>query len=165
MDARWLPFELHPQARIQQREQSEPRHRRPRANSIAARLAREAGLSLDPKRQAASTALAHSAAQFARNAGMFDVVHKALFTQYWGGVADLDDVTDLSQILEEAGLDANDFRQAVKEARYDAVLEQHRHTAAKIGVNGVPTHVIGRRYVLVGLQPYEVLKDLVSSCD
>jgi predicted DsbA family dithiol-disulfide isomerase len=102
------------------------------------------------------------AAEFAREQGKFEEMHHALFKAHWGGTARLEDTDDLVRIGEEIGLDAAELRQAIDENRYAAVIDDNRRDAESVGINAIPAHVFGRRYLVLGAQPYEAFQQVIA---
>jgi predicted DsbA family dithiol-disulfide isomerase len=102
------------------------------------------------------------AAEFAREQGRFEEMHHALFKAHWGGTARLEDTDDLVRIGEEIGLDAAELRQAIDENRYAAVIDDNRRDAESVGINAIPAHIFGRRYLVLGAQPYEAFQQVIA---
>jgi predicted DsbA family dithiol-disulfide isomerase len=48
------------------------------------------------------------------------------------------------------------------ENRYDGVIDENRRAATSVGIDAIPAHIFGRRYLVMGAQPYEVLKQVVD---
>jgi predicted DsbA family dithiol-disulfide isomerase len=42
------------------------------------------------------------------------------------------------------------------------VIDENRQVATSAGINAIPAHIFGRRYLVMGAQPYEVLKQVVD---
>jgi predicted DsbA family dithiol-disulfide isomerase len=95
------------------------------------------------------------AAEFARQHGKFDAMHKALLEAHWEGTGRLEDIDDLVRIGVEAGLDATELRTAIEEDRYAQVIDDNRREAESVGINAIPAHIFGQRYLVLGAQPYE----------
>ena len=95
------------------------------------------------------------AAEFARQHGKFDAMHKALLEAHWEGTARLEDIDDLVRIGVEAGLDATELRTAIEEDRYAQVIDDNRREAESVGINAIPAHIFGQRYLVLGAQPHE----------
>jgi predicted DsbA family dithiol-disulfide isomerase len=102
------------------------------------------------------------AAEFAREQGKFEEMHHALFKAHWGGTARLEDTDDLVRIGEEVGLEAAELRQAIDENRYAAVIDDNRRDAESVGINAIPAHIFGRRYLVLGAQPYEAFQQVIA---
>ena len=102
------------------------------------------------------------AAEFAREQGKFDEMHLALFKAHWEGTGRLEDADDLVRIGAGVGLDATDLRKAIEEDRYAAVIDDNRREAESVGINAIPAHIFGRRYLVVGAQPYESFQQVID---
>ena len=102
------------------------------------------------------------AAEFAREQGKFEEMHHGLFKAHWEQTGKLEEIDDLVRIGAEVGLDPKELRSAIEEDRYEAVIDENRQIATSAGINAIPAHVFGRRYLVMGAQPYEVLKQVVD---
>jgi predicted DsbA family dithiol-disulfide isomerase len=102
------------------------------------------------------------AAEFAREHGKFDDMHRALFKAHWEGTGRLEDVDDLVRIGEEVGLDPVELRRVIDEGRYEGLLDDSRQQAESVGINAIPAHIFGRRYLVMGAQPYEAFTQVLE---
>jgi predicted DsbA family dithiol-disulfide isomerase len=103
-----------------------------------------------------------SAAEFAREQGRFEEMHHALFKAHWERTARLEDVDDLVRIGVALGLDGDQLREAITEGRYESLIDESRQEAASVGINAIPAHIFGRRYLVVGAQPYETFRQVLD---
>jgi predicted DsbA family dithiol-disulfide isomerase len=126
-------------------------------------MAAEVGLVMKSPERMINTRLALSTAEFARESGKYDEVRIALTKAHWEGTAKLDRIEDLQRIAAEAGLDADELKRALDAGRYEAVLDQHRADAESVGVTGIPAHIIGQRYLVMGAQPYEAFIEVLDA--
>ena len=126
--------------------------------SIAAQL----GLTMEPRDVIINSRRALGAAEFAREQGKFDEMHHALFKAQWELTGKLEDVDDLVRIGAGVGLDTNDLRSAIVEDRYAAVIDDNRIQAESVGINAIPAHIFGDRYLVLGAQPYEVFQQVLT---
>ena len=160
VEAAWLPFELHPEA---------PREGSPMPERIrgawhrvdAAALG--VGLTLTRPARRINSRLALSTAEFARDRGKYDEVRIALTRSHWDGTAQLDRIEDLQRVVAAAGLDAEDLGRDLAIGRYEALLDRHRADAESVGINAIPAHIVGRRYLLLGAQPYEAFIEVLEA--
>jgi predicted DsbA family dithiol-disulfide isomerase len=109
---------------------------------------------------------AFETAAFARERGAFDAVHEALLRAFFENGRDLADVEVLAAVVADAGLDADELREALASGSYtQQVIEDQRH-AQRLGVTGVPAmlfHGPDERKVLInGAQSYAALKRQVD---
>ena len=42
------------------------------------------------------------------------------------------------------------------------MIDENRRIASSVGIDAIPAHIFGRRYLVLGAQPYEVLKQVVD---
>ena len=160
----WLPFELHPEAPPE----GIPRsvyfgsERAQQIHSYLDSVAESVGLEMRHRDVIINSRRALGAAEFAREHGLFETMHDALFKAHWSVEAKLEDVDDLVKIGASIGLDSTELRAAIEEDRYANVIDENRQLATSVGINAIPAHVFGRRYLVMGAQPYEVLRDVVA---
>ncbi len=160
----WLPYELHPEAPLEGiprdvyfgpgRFEQIRRH----LESIAA----EVGLSMHQRDIIINSRRALGAAEFAREQGKFDEMQGALFKAHWEGTGRLEDIDDLVRIGAGVGLDATELRKAIEEDRYAALIDENRAQAESIGINAIPAHIFGQRYLVLGAQPYEAFQQVID---
>ena len=164
MRVTWLPFELHPEAPPEgiPREAYFGRERSQRIHSHLQSVADSVGLTMKPRDVIINSRRALGAAELAREHGRFDEMHHALFKAHWEGGGRLEDVNDLVRIGSEIGLDSGELREAIATNRYDAVIDENRRIASSAGIDAIPAHIFGRRFLVLGAQPYEVLKQVVD---
>jgi predicted DsbA family dithiol-disulfide isomerase len=160
----WLPFELHPEAPPEgiPRDAYFGRARSLQVHSYLQQVADEVGLKMQTRDVIINSRRALGAAEFARELGKFDEMHHALFKAHWEQTGRLEDVDDLVRIGTEVGLEAGELRNAIEQGRYEAMIDENRQVATSSGINAIPAHVFGRRYLVTGAQPYEVLKQVVD---
>jgi predicted DsbA family dithiol-disulfide isomerase len=125
-------------------------------------IAAEVGLSMQQRDVIINSRRALGAAEFAREHGKFEEMHLALFKAHWEGGGRLEDVDDLVRIGAGVGLDETELRKAIEEDRYAAVIDDNRHEAESVGINAIPAHIFGRRYLVLGAQPYDAFKEVLD---
>jgi len=125
-------------------------------------MADAAGLELRHRDVIINSRRALGAAELARERGRFDEMHHALFKAHWEGSGKLEDMEDLVRIGSSVGLDADELRTSIEEDRYTGVIDENRQIASSVGINAIPAHIFGRRYLVLGAQPYEALKEVVD---
>ncbi len=125
-------------------------------------IAESVGLKVKTRDVIINSRRALGAAEFAREYGRFEAMHHALFQGHWEGTAKLEDVDDLVRIGEGVGLDGAALREAVESNRYDEVIDENRRMASSAGIDAIPAHVFARRFLVLGAQPYDVLKQVVE---
>ena len=160
----WLPYELHPEAPHEgiPRDVYFGRERSERIESHLQSIAESVGLTMRQRDVIINSRRALGAAEFARERGRFDEMHHALFKAHWEGTGKLEDVDDLVRIGSAAGLDAEELRGAIETDHYAEVIDENRRLATSMGIDAIPAHIFGRRYLVMGAQPYEALKEVVE---
>lgn len=164
MNVTWLPYELNPAAPVEgiPREVYFGRSRSEQMHSRLQSVAESVGLTMRPRDVIINSRRALGAAEFAREQGRFDEMHHALLKEHWEGTGRLEDVGDLVRIGEGAGLDPGDLRAAIEEKRYDPVIDENRLAAESVGINAIPAHIFGRRYLVLGAQPYDMFRQVLD---
>jgi predicted DsbA family dithiol-disulfide isomerase len=160
----WLPYELNPAAPVEgiPREVYFGRARSEQMQSRLQSVAESVGLTMRPRDVIINSRRALGAAEFAREHGLFDEMHLALLKEHWEGTGRLEDVDELVRIGAAVGLDAAELRTSIEEKRYDPVIDENRLAAESVGINAIPAHIFGRRYLILGAQPYEVFTQVVD---
>ena len=160
----WLPYELHPEAPVEgiPRDTYFRGARYEHMRSHLETIASEVGLTMKQRDVIINSRRALGAAEFAREHGRFDAMHHALLKAHWEGTGRLEDVDDLVRIGTEVGLDAAALRAALDEDRYAALIDENRAEAESLGINAIPAHIFGRRYLVLGAQPYEAFQQVLD---
>jgi predicted DsbA family dithiol-disulfide isomerase len=126
------------------------------------KIAAEVGLTMKQRDVIINSRRALGAAEFAREHDRFDAMHLALLKAHWEGTGRLENVDDLVRIGTEVGLDPAELRAAIEEDRYAVVIDENRAEAESLGINAIPAHIFGRRYLVLGAQPYEAFLQVLD---
>jgi predicted DsbA family dithiol-disulfide isomerase len=125
-------------------------------------VAAEVGLMMESRDVIINSRRALAAAEFARERGRFEAMHHALFKAHWELTGRLENVDDLVAIGAGVGLDPEALRRAIEDGRYGAVIDETRTEAESAGINAIPAHVFGSKYLVVGAQPYDVFRQVLD---
>jgi predicted DsbA family dithiol-disulfide isomerase len=131
---------------------------RGRLQSVAAQV----GLVMEQRDVIINSRRALGAAEFAREHGRFAEMHLALLKAHWEGTERLENIDDLVKIGAGVGLDADELRKSIEDDRYASVIDQNRLEAESVGINAIPAHIFGGRYLVLGAQPYEAFKEVLE---
>jgi predicted DsbA family dithiol-disulfide isomerase len=101
-------------------------------------------------------------AKYADAVGKGPQYHDALFRAYWQRANNIEDVDVLVEIAQPIGLEREAFLMALQDERYSARVDADIDEAYSYGLTGVPALIFGRRYLVSGAQPYEVLRQVVD---
>ena len=125
-------------------------------------IADEVGLSMHQRDVVINSRRALGAAEFAREHGKYNEMHRALFKSHWDGTGRLEDVDDLVRIGAGVGLGGAELRKAIEEDRYAAVIDDNRQQAEAVGIDAIPAHIFGRRYLVMGAQPEAAFRQVIE---
>lgn len=165
----WLGYELHPETPTQGLTMAERFPGRDITKMYDAIIARgaELGLEIKPVELLSNSRLALEAAEYARDAGVFDAFHAEVFRLYFGQGLDLGRFRVLKQAAENCGLDPAILRSGLESRLYAQRLSAVREQAQQHELTGLPTFIVQNRYKIVGAQPLETFQDafnkLISS--
>ena len=81
------------------------------------------------------------AAEFAREAGRFEPLHRALFRAYFEEGEDIGDEKVLARLAGECGLDAGALVAALRERRYEKLVDEKVRWAYEQNLGGVPAFI------------------------
>ncbi|MBJ6763350.1 DsbA family oxidoreductase [Myxococcaceae bacterium JPH2] len=159
----WRPFFLRPETPpegLPLPEYVKERMKDPN-NPLKVRAA-QAGLKMVHRDIIPSTRRAHEAAEFARDAGKLDPFHAAVLRRYWTEGQNLWEFETLRGAAQDAGLDPDALQRALEEGRYTKRVEESVREAQGLGVNAVPTFVLGERFALQGAQEYDIFRQAMQ---
>ena len=105
---------------------------------------------------------AHRLIRWAGLEGVQGAAVMALFHGYFEEGRDIGNQTVLEDIAGEAGMDRAVVRRLLSGTTDATVVAEDCEAARDMGVTGVPTFVLGGRYVLAGAQPVETWTRLID---
>lgn len=166
VDLRWHPFELNPQMPPEGqdvREHVAQKYGTTAAQSSAVRarliqIAESLGVEFryNEGMRIHNTFRAHQLLHWAGTQAKQTELELALFESYFSREENVDDVDVLVAAVGRAGLDEEQARAVVTDARYaDTVREEQRFWLSK-GIHAVPSFVLDLRYLIAGAQDPEV---------
>ncbi len=89
-------------------------------------------------------------------ADAFDALNGKLFSAFFCEGRNIGDESVLRDLAEEAGVSSGVVDRAWTEQAYEDKLRSNREAAARLGIQGVPTFIIGNR-ILAGAVPTQTL--------
>jgi predicted DsbA family dithiol-disulfide isomerase len=108
-----------------------------------------------------NTLNAHRLLRWALAAGVQRTVKEALFMAYWSWGQDVSSIAILKTIASVNGLHGDDIAALLATDADKADVLEEAEMAQNIGVTGVPTFIVNRKYGLVGAQPVSTLVDVI----
>ena len=137
-----------------------------RAKEIYARVgaaAEASGLSIDfdaiPRTP--NTLDAHRLIRWAETTGHQDMLVQILFRAYFEGGRDLSNPETLLDAAEAIGMERDVVARLLESDADRDLLQDEDRQAREMGVTGVPTFIVGGRYVLTGAQPAETWEKVI----
>lgn len=96
--------------------------------------------------------LSLEAAEYAAEQGLATEFHKAMFKAYFTDLSEIGSLDEIVRVGVSAGLPEEELRQVLTDRRYRDAVEEGINWARQIGVQAVPTFVLGGRFAIVGAQ-------------
>lgn len=96
--------------------------------------------------------------ELARDRGLYGPYHARVMAALWAEGEDVSPPATLRRLAVEAGLDGGEVDEAIATGAYAERVEQSTRQATAIGANAVPAFLLGRRLLVLGAQPEEVLE-------
>jgi predicted DsbA family dithiol-disulfide isomerase len=158
---RWRSFELRPAGSppISPQRQAQIEASRP----LFQKRAREQyGLEINAGPFGIDSRPALIADKYAESQGKGKVFHDTVMQAYWQQARSIDDKALLKEIAEQVGLSTENFDEALANPEFDAQVSADVDLAREYGLTGVPALVFEDQYLVVGAQPYSVLKQVVE---
>ncbi len=100
--------------------------------------------------------------KYAEAQGKGDVFHKAVMHAYWLEARSIDDPSVLKELAEQVGLRGENFDAVLTNPEFDAAVSADVELAHEYGLTGVPALVFAEHYLVMGAQPYEVVRRVVE---
>jgi|tagenome__1003787_1003787.scaffolds.fasta_scaffold20774516_3 predicted DsbA family dithiol-disulfide isomerase len=101
-------------------------------------------------------------AEYAREQGRFDEVHRRLFHAYWAEGRDIGSDDVLRAVASEAGLDPDEALARLGDPALLRFVEEQTSAALGHGAGGVPAWAIDEMVLVPGAQPYEVFERVLT---
>lgn len=100
--------------------------------------------------------------KYAESQGKGEAFHKAVMEAYWQQARSIDDTHVLEEIAENVGLNTENFEANLADPAYDAEVSADIDLAREYRLDGVPALVFANKYLVMGAQPYDTLKQVVE---
>ncbi len=100
--------------------------------------------------------------KYAESHGKGEAFHRTVMEAYWQHARSIDDRNLLKEIAGSVGLNTDNFDVVLADPTYEAQVNTDIHQAHEYGLDGVPALVFDNRYLVVGAQSYDVLRQVVE---
>jgi predicted DsbA family dithiol-disulfide isomerase len=121
-------------------------------------MADEAGLPMVVPDRIPSSRRALEAAEFARKHERYKQFHHIVFRKFYGEGQDLHDWNVLRAAAVEADLNPDAMEEETAGGLFVAAVDDVSNQAKSLGITAVPAYVLGQRYAIMGVQPFEVFQ-------
>lgn len=92
--------------------------------------------------------------------GVFEALNEALFRAYFTEGKNIGDERVLRRIAAEAGIPGETVDLAWNDPLFEERLKRQHEVAARVGVTGIPTFILGNKWIIEGAVPTEMLNDV-----
>ena len=99
--------------------------------------------------------------EYAKEYGLFDPVHRALYRAYWEDGKDLGDFGVLEQVAGDCGLDWHELRDRLESRYYEREIAEQFQEGLNLGINGIPGFLMGN-ILFTGARPYSVFQAVMG---
>lgn len=163
VEVEWRAFELRPEPEPTLDPDGEYLHRVWNASVYPMAEQRSMTLRLPPVQPRSRKAL--ETAEFARENGRFDAVHRRLFEAFFQEGLDIGDEAVLARVVESCGLDGAVLLGALRDGLHTAKVLRDQGLARQLGISGVPGTLVLRGedgLIVSGAQPRDVLREAIE---
>lgn len=129
-----------------------------------AQHAEDAGIEIDfaAIKKTPNTVNAHRLIHWAGIEGKQNDVVDALFSAYFKEGRDIGDIETLADIADNAGMDAAVVTRLLKSDEDKQSIRDRDAHSRQMGVNSVPTFIVGSRHAVPGAQPPELWQKVIK---
>ncbi len=126
-------------------------------NPLTAR-AKALGIVIKHREQVPNSRRAHECTEYARARGKLEPFHHEILERYWSHGEDLHDWTVLGAAAVKAGLDPSEMKAEVAAGKWKNEVEAGIAAGAELGINSVPTFIVGNKFAIQGAQEARVFR-------
>jgi predicted DsbA family dithiol-disulfide isomerase len=102
------------------------------------------------------------AEKYAESQDKGNVFHDAVMHAYWQEARDISDRKLLKEISVSVGLPIDNFDAILANPEFEALVAADIEQAHEYGLDAVPALIFAEKYLVMGAQPYAVLKQVVE---
>ncbi|MFC1988723.1 DsbA family protein [Chloroflexota bacterium] len=161
VDVEWKAFELKPGTPLE----GIPRPQKPgEKNELspnAKLLSEELGLKMQRPNFIPCSRPALEAAEYAKEHGVFDQFHLAVFKAYWEDARNIGHISVLRDLAGKCGMDGNGLELRLLDHYYSSAINRQIEEALELGITLIPSFIIGN-HLIEGPQPYELFQRIMS---
>ena len=160
VDVRWRSFELRPNTMPPLDPNAEYLQRVWESSVLP--LAARLGVTMTLPPVQPRTRRTHEAAHWARSIGAFDGYHSALLAALFERGENIGEVDVLVALADSLGMPGAELRVALVSRAFEQHVIDDQDEARELDVGSVPAFVANGRFGVIGVQPVDVLRELVE---
>ena len=126
------------------------------------KVAAEIGLPFGNRKMTYNSRLAQELGKWAESLGKGDEYHHAVFRAYFADGLNISNFEILTQLAKKVGLPVNEIQSVLEKRSYKQAVDSDWSRAYQFGITAVPSFIV-KQQILVGAQPYSVLKKFLES--
>jgi predicted DsbA family dithiol-disulfide isomerase len=123
-------------------------------------VARDEGLPFGHRDRTYNSRLAQELGKWAESKGRGKAYHDAVFRAYFAEGKNIGKTSELLALAGSLNLPEAEARKVLEERSFKELVDGDWQRSYRMGVNAVPTFLVGRQF-LVGAVPYETLEKLL----
>ena len=120
------------------------------------------GLEMNPGPPGTNSRPALVLEKYAQSQSKGAAFHVAAMRAYWEQGKEIGDTDVLREVAAEAGLNTKDFELILASEGFNEQVNADVEMAHAYGLTGVPALIFADHYLVIGAQPYQVLKQVVE---
>jgi predicted DsbA family dithiol-disulfide isomerase len=121
------------------------------------------GIEINPGPLETNSEPALIAEKYAEAQGKGEAFHDAVMHAYWQEGENIGNPDILERIAQGVGLNTDHFQSILENPTYKSEVEQDIQQAHEYGIDAVPALVFDNKYLVLGAQPYDVLKQVIET--
>ena len=170
-DVRWRPFQLDPttpvegidrKTYIERKFGSSDKIKPIHAALLQAGETEGLAFAFDKIARTPNTINSHRLIRWSHSMGVQDQVVEGLFRVYFMDGADIGQIDVLKRVGAEAGMDDELIEELLNSDADRELVEREDTLARKIGINGVPTYLVGGKVLVTGAQDVDHLVHVID---
>ena len=160
IDVRWRSFELRPTTMPPLDPRAEYLQRVWESSVLP--LAAKLGVTMRMPPVQPRTRRTHEAAHWSRSVGRFDDYHAAILAAFFERGQDIGEVDVLVELADSLGMPGAELRAALVSRAFEQHVIDDEDEARDLDVGSVPAFIADGKFGVIGVQPVDVLRELVD---
>ena len=157
----WIPYEMYPHIPLEGKsiESKHPQGYHEKMLEFQNNLGKEYGIKFENQTMDYNTHRALLAGEYAKSVEKYDEFSKNAFKAYFHDLKNLGDLIILNHIAIKSGINVEEMNNLIDSGKFDSNIEEAKKLIKKLQVKGTPTFIINNKHKMVGMRPYEQMKD------